>query len=80
MLLYFKDFINSKQTNAIEFLFRDIVALLLSHEASANSVDHKGCTPLHLAAWSGNAEIVKILLTHGPSFPSVNQMVYIFLL
>ncbi|GIY63622.1 ankyrin repeat and SAM domain-containing protein 1A [Caerostris extrusa] len=53
---------------------KEIVALLLSHDASANIVDHKGCTPLHLAAWSGNTEIVEILLTHGPSYPSVNHM------
>lgn len=49
--------------------------LLLSHDASANIVDHKGCTPLHLASWSGNAEIVELLLTQGTSFPSVNHMV-----
>ncbi|KAG8201362.1 hypothetical protein JTE90_016838 [Oedothorax gibbosus] len=53
---------------------KDVVELLLSHEASANIVDHKGCTPLHLASWSGNAEIVELLLTQGPSFPSVNHM------
>ncbi|GBM23072.1 Ankyrin repeat and SAM domain-containing protein 1A [Araneus ventricosus] len=53
---------------------KEIVALLLTHEASANIVDHKGCTPLHLAAWSGNTDIVELLLTHGPSFPSVNHM------
>ncbi|GFY65004.1 ankyrin repeat and SAM domain-containing protein 1A [Trichonephila inaurata madagascariensis] len=53
---------------------KEIVALLLTHDASANIVDQKGCTPLHLAAWSGNTEIVEILLTHGPSFPSVNHM------
>lgn len=29
-----------------------------------NSVDYKGSTPLHLAAWAGNLEIVRILLNH----------------
>ncbi|XP_076334831.1 uncharacterized protein LOC143238461 isoform X4 [Tachypleus tridentatus] len=51
---------------------KDIVALLLTHEASTNVVDNKGSTPLHLAAWTGNTEIVKLLLVHGPSVPNVN--------
>jgi len=55
--------------------YRDIVELLLSHEASKNIVDLQGSSPLHLAAWSGNEEIVWLLLTHGPSTPNVNLMV-----
>ncbi|XP_076304182.1 uncharacterized protein LOC143222109 isoform X2 [Tachypleus tridentatus] len=53
---------------------KDIVALLLRHEASTNAVDNKGSTPLHLAAWTGNTEIVKLLLAHGPSVPDVNHV------
>ncbi|XP_013772275.1 ankyrin repeat and SAM domain-containing protein 1A-like isoform X2 [Limulus polyphemus] len=52
---------------------KDIVSLLLTHEASTNVVDNKGSTPLHLAAWTGNTEIVKLLLVHGPSVPNVNH-------
>jgi ankyrin repeat protein len=48
---------------------------LLDHEALANVVDQKGSTPLHLAAWTGKAEIVDVLLSHGPSIPDVNLMV-----
>ena len=55
--------------------FRDIVELLLSYEASCNSADDKGSSPLHLAAWAGHAPIVDILLTRGPSIANVNLTV-----
>ncbi|XP_054263617.1 ankyrin repeat and SAM domain-containing protein 1A-like [Macrosteles quadrilineatus] len=51
---------------------KNIVQLLLTHEASTNIVDVKGSSPLHLAAWTGNVDIVRLLLTHGPSVPNVN--------
>jgi ankyrin repeat protein len=57
------------------FLTRDIVELLLSYEASCNSADEKGSSPLHLASWAGKSEIVKTLLTHGPSIANVNLTV-----
>ncbi|XP_074026145.1 ankyrin repeat and sterile alpha motif domain-containing protein 1B isoform X5 [Leptinotarsa decemlineata] len=50
---------------------REIVKLLLEHDASTNIVDSKGSSPLHLAAWSGNVEIVRLLLS-GPSICNVN--------
>ncbi|XP_063913251.1 ankyrin repeat and SAM domain-containing protein 1A isoform X2 [Zophobas morio] len=50
---------------------REIVRLLLEHDASANIVDVKGSSPLHLAAWSGNVDIVRLLLS-GPSICNVN--------
>ncbi|RZC42090.1 Ankyrin repeat domain containing protein [Asbolus verrucosus] len=50
---------------------REIVKLLLEHDASTNIVDVKGSSPLHLAAWSGNVDIVRLLLT-GPSICNVN--------
>ncbi|BES90064.1 Ankyrin repeat and sterile alpha motif domain containing [Nesidiocoris tenuis] len=53
---------------------KEIVKLLLTHEASPNIVDDKGCSPLHLAAWTGNVNIVRLLLCHGPSVPNVNLM------
>lgn len=56
-------------------VYRNIVELLLSHEASTNIVDLQGSSPLHLAAWSGNEDIVRLLLTHGPSVPNVNLTV-----
>ena len=49
--------------------------LLLSYEASCNSADDKGSSPLHLAAWAGHAPIVDILLTRGPSIANVNLTV-----
>jgi hypothetical protein len=57
------------------YLSRDAVKTLLHYDASANIVDNTGCYPLHLAAWSGNAEICDILLTHGPSIAKVNEQV-----
>ncbi|XP_043479675.1 uncharacterized protein LOC122509573 isoform X1 [Leptopilina heterotoma] len=51
---------------------RDVVKLLLQHEASPNVVDSKGSSPLHLAAWAGDAEIVRLILSQGPSNPKVN--------
>ncbi|XP_034244254.1 ankyrin repeat and sterile alpha motif domain-containing protein 1B-like isoform X3 [Thrips palmi] len=53
---------------------KDVVAMLLSHEASCNVVDDKGSSPLHLAAWTGNGEIVGLLLHQGPSVPNVNLL------
>lgn len=49
--------------------------LLLSYEASCNSADDKGSSPLHLASWAGNKEIVEMLLTKGPSIANVNLTV-----
>lgn len=49
--------------------------LLLQYEASTNVVDAKGSSPLHLAAWAGDAEIVRLILTQGPSVPKVNLTV-----
>ncbi|CAG9819940.1 unnamed protein product [Phaedon cochleariae] len=50
---------------------KEIVKLLLDHDASTNIVDSKGSSPLHLAAWSGNVEIVRLLLS-GPAICNVN--------
>ena len=49
--------------------------LLLSYEASCNSADDKGSSPLHLASWAGHAPVVEMLLTHGPSIANVNLTV-----
>jgi len=59
-------------------LSRDIVELLLSYEASCNSADEKGSSPLHLASWAGKSDIVRTLLTHGPSIANVNLTVTAF--
>jgi hypothetical protein len=52
-----------------------VVQLLLAHEASTNILDVKGSSPLHLAAWTGNVDIVRLLLCRGPSVPNVNLTV-----
>lgn len=54
--------------------------LLLQYEASTNVVDSKGSSPLHLAAWTGDAEIVLLILNQGPSVPNVNLVVRIAIL
>ncbi|XP_046655890.1 ankyrin repeat and SAM domain-containing protein 1A-like [Daphnia pulicaria] len=51
---------------------REIVVLLLEHEASANIVDSKGSSPLHLAAWAGHSDIVRLLLTTGVRVTQIN--------
>ena len=35
-------------------------------------MEEAGSSPLHLAAWAGNTEVVDILLNTGPSVPNVN--------
>lgn len=57
------------------FPLRDVVLKLLQFEASTNVADSKGCFPLHLAAWKGDVEIVRILIRHGPSHCRVNEQV-----
>ena len=41
------------------------VEILLNHEADINVRNHKGFTPLHLAAESGQINITKLLLRRG---------------
>lgn len=54
--------------------------LLLEHEASPNIVDSKGSSPLHLAAWAGHADIVRLLLTSGVRVTQINLKVSPFLI
>ena len=57
------------------FYFRDAVEYLLKYEASAVVADKKGCYALHLASWSGHADICEILLSKGPSIAKPNLQV-----
>ncbi len=47
--------------------------LLLRCGASTTISDNSGSCPLHLAAWKGDLEVVKMLVTQGPSRANVNQ-------
>lgn len=60
---------------SVSFSLRDVVLKLLQFEASTNLADSKGCFPLHLAAWRGDVDIVRILIHHGHSHCRVNQQV-----
>ena len=60
---------------SVVVICRDAVELLLKYEASANILDCKVCTPLHLAAWSGNADICRLLLQQGPSLARIHERV-----
>ena len=42
--------------------FKDVAKVLLQHKASVMVKDVKGCTPLYLAASSGNYEIAKLII------------------
>ena len=44
---------------------REVVERLLRAEAQPGITDHQGCTPCHLAAWHGDAEICLQLLNAG---------------
>lgn len=60
----------------IHFCFpRDVVEVLLRNDALTNVADCKGCYPLHLAAWKGDAQIVRLLIHQGPSHTKVNEQV-----
>ena len=52
---------------------RETVSLLLKCGASTTITDSSGSCPLHLAAWKGDGEIVRLLVTQGPSRANVNQ-------
>ena len=41
---------------------KDVAKVLLQHKASVMVKDIKGCTPLYLAASSGNYEIAKLII------------------
>ena len=56
------------------------MVLLLEHEASPNIVDSKGSSPLHLAAWAGHSDIVRLLLTTGVRVTQINLKVRLSLL
>ena len=49
------------------------MCLLLRCGASTTIPDCSGSCPLHLAAWKGDLEIVKSLVSQGPSRANVNQ-------
>lgn len=52
-----------------------MVEVLLRNDALTNVADSKGCYPLHLAAWKGDAQIVRLLIHQGPSHTKVNEQV-----
>lgn len=60
---------------AVPVSCRDVVEVLLRNDALTNVADCKGCYPLHLAAWKGDADIVKLLIHQGPSHTKVNEQV-----
>lgn len=57
-------------------VYSDVVEALLRNEALANIADSKGCYPLHLAAWKGDEQIVRLLIHQGPSHPKLNEQVW----
>ncbi|XP_053459207.1 ankyrin repeat and SAM domain-containing protein 1A isoform X4 [Nycticebus coucang] len=60
-------------SHPLSSLLRDVVEVLLRNDALTNVADSKGCYPLHLAAWKGDAQIVRLLIHQGPSHTRVNE-------
>ena len=58
----------------IFIISRDVVEALLKADAQPGLIDNQGCTPVHLAAWNGDAEIVMQLLTAGNDSEEVNPV------
>lgn len=61
-----------------KIIHSEIVCLLLQHDAETNLPDSRGSSPLHLAAWAGHQDIIKILLTHpyhpaNPNFQTIDK-------
>ena len=56
---------DSRQTAlhiAAKLGFKDVAKILLQHKALVTVKDSSGCTPLYLAASSGNYEIAKLII------------------
>lgn len=47
---------------AAKFGFKDVARILLQHKTLVTTKDVNGCTPLYLAASSGNYEIAKLII------------------
>ncbi len=52
--------------------YREIVSLLLQHDADIDVRDKNGLTPLHLAALAGNTSVAELLLNFGADINAVN--------
>lgn len=57
---------------------RNIVQLLLEHGANPNVTDQNGSTPLHLASWTGDYEIVDMLISNNHLKAEINLKVCLF--
>ena len=51
---------------------KEVVKLLLQHDANVNLQDKKGCTCLHLASWAGHYDIVNYILMQSNIEPDIN--------
>ena len=64
---------NSLLNIAVDNDDRDVVLLLLKHDADINATDNYGNTPLHAAAGSDSPDVLKILLEHGADVNKKNE-------
>ena len=56
--------------------FKDVAKVLLQSKASVMVKDIKGCTPLYLAASSGNYEVAKLIIAcPGCDMNTVSQVI-----
>ena len=51
--------------SAVSEGYKDVVGLLLAHNASVDAIGPHGVTPLHLAAHRGRASVAELLLGEG---------------
>ena len=57
--------------------YHDVVKVLLHHKCTVDARDHDGITPLYLATYYGNYEVMKMLVGAFANVNAVTKVIYI---
>ena len=57
--------------------YHDVVKVLLNHKCTVDPRDHEGITPLYLATYYGNYEVMKMLVG---AFANVNAVTKVIII